>query len=93
MRYKTKPMEVEAIQWKGKKAKKAKKGNMGNGLISDWIEEKDPNQGYGFFPSRLELWCRSNTIALAPTDWLVFDGKAFGVYDDQGFKHKYEECK
>ena len=85
MKYQTKPVAVEAIQWNGPS----------HGDISSWALSRKPNTRLSLGDSIFWVWpdAGEEMLTLAPTDWLIFNGKSFDACGDQGFKNKYKECE
>lgn len=97
MNYQTKPIKVEAMQWKGP-------GNCDGYYLADfrkWVSMKDPAAGYEIHgeSARITLNERdfgrvTTALFLHPGDWLV-NHPIHGLlhFEEADFKHDYEEIK
>lgn len=85
MKYQTKPITVEAIQWK----------NNDDDLIV-WARQRNSEIKHDFTYDCLRLRGPSMDLFLDPNDWLIWCDGAFDEFDTcgpVGFKNKYKECE
>ena len=83
MKYRRKPVEVEALQWKGSWTKEFDEFTKNN------MNQKFFHQQYG----ALYVETLKGTTVANIDDWIIKDEKGYRICVDSIFKEVYEPCK